>query len=168
MTTDEVKPWDQREGEPEAAYVRFLIYRNLGPARSLDLAYRTFQEGQEGAPESVERRAPGQWYGDSRTFAWVERARAWDIAMLAEHGQDAVMVFVGCLKQAAVKVLRSLDRLDGPADWKSAMESLNVLSSLIPAETIKAMQPHAGDGTPPGYGQGSGAGAPAAGGGLPH
>jgi hypothetical protein len=160
MTTDATKPWDQCEGESDAAYARFLIYRNLGPSRSLDLAYRTVQEGQDGAPEGAERRAPGRWHNDSRTFAWVERARAWDIAMLAEHGQDAVLAFVGCLKQAAVKVLRSLDRLDGPADWKTAMESLNVLSSLIPAETIKAMQPHASDGAAPGDGPGAGAGPP--------
>ena len=29
-------------GEPQAAYARFLIYRNLGPARTLEAAYRVY------------------------------------------------------------------------------------------------------------------------------
>jgi hypothetical protein len=32
--------WDQQPGEPNSDYAKFLVYRNLGTARSLDRAYR--------------------------------------------------------------------------------------------------------------------------------
>jgi hypothetical protein len=35
------QPWEQQPGEPDAAYVRFLVYRNLGPGRTLRLASAT-------------------------------------------------------------------------------------------------------------------------------
>src|SRR5262249_5670477 len=74
------KPWDQRPDEPDPAFVRFLIYRDLGPGRSLIQAYLAFLRLLDGSTEGVERRSiPGQWYRDSRQWEWVRRARAWDV-----------------------------------------------------------------------------------------
>lgn len=35
------KAWEQLPDEPDSAYARFLMYRNLGPARSIDAAFKT-------------------------------------------------------------------------------------------------------------------------------
>jgi hypothetical protein len=59
--------------ESAAAYARFLAYRNLGPARTLDAAYRAFR----GVPEGSKRcRRPGQWQRESVQFNWAARALA--------------------------------------------------------------------------------------------
>ena len=79
---------------------------------------------------------PGQWHKDSRTHAWVERASAWDQALLRTHGHDTVIALVAALRSTAHRILASLDRLEGPADWPQLLESLNTLSQLISPETV--------------------------------
>jgi hypothetical protein len=132
-------PWDQRPNEPDKAYVRFLVFRNLGPGRTLDRAYREFGRDNGTVSEGTQRRAPGRWRFLSTTFDWFARARQWDIATLTEHGQDAVMAFVHTLSSALQKVAGALENLEGPPDWATAIESLVLLASLIPPETVAAV-----------------------------
>jgi hypothetical protein len=140
------RPWERQDGEPEAAYFRFLCYRNLGPGRSLAKAAELYtrQCGGRGAAKKGTRKAtsPGRWHVESSRWDWVARARAWDCHVLAEHGIDAVLLFVDAVRNAALKVREALDWLDGPANWKEAMETLRLLGTLIPPETVAGVLAH--------------------------
>ncbi|NIM04493.1 MAG: hypothetical protein GTN69_02420, partial [Armatimonadetes bacterium] len=59
-------PWDRRKGEPASAYGKFLIYRNLGPKRSLARA-------AEQCDVSL-----GRLKQLSVEWSWLARALAWD------------------------------------------------------------------------------------------
>jgi hypothetical protein len=67
-------------GESAPAHAAFLRYRDLGPSRSLDEAYR--QHRGEKAPARQQQgrmlRAPGTWKRWYTTFGWKERAEDWD------------------------------------------------------------------------------------------
>ncbi len=63
------------------------------------------------------------------------------------HGQETVLVFLACLEHSVKKTLAALKRLKGPEDWKAVTQSLIVLSSLIPPETVEAVCVQAGDGS---------------------
>lgn len=142
-----IKPWDKLAGEDDAAYARFLTYRNLGMARNVPAAYQIYCETEAGVdPEKCRDKKPsGVWKQNSQDFNWVARARAWDVDVLLTHGQDAVLTFVTCIKEMALILLRSLAKLDGPRNWKEAVETLSVLSDLIPPETLAAMHTHAAE-----------------------
>jgi hypothetical protein len=79
-------------GESGPAYTAFLIYRDLGPRRTINAAYahhkaqtapRDLSAGPHKAPK-----APGTWKLWARTHHWDERARAWD-AHRSQIEQDA-------------------------------------------------------------------------------
>ncbi|MFN8466317.1 MAG: hypothetical protein U0X20_12240 [Caldilineaceae bacterium] len=68
------KPWDQMPGEPDKWYGRFLVYLNMGPARSFMAAGKEIAKNTKaGNPYN------GFWTGITRQWRWRERARAWDI-----------------------------------------------------------------------------------------
>lgn len=70
-------PWERRPDESGEAYAAFIIYRDCGPARSLDGSYRQSGKGRK-TGASAPTRAPGTWRGWHKTYEWVSRARAWD------------------------------------------------------------------------------------------
>ncbi len=73
--------WDKQPEESPKAYRAFLIYRNLGPKRSIDAAYRlSLKEHQESI-----KRAPRRWGEWSTQYQWVVRAQAWDQWRQQEH-----------------------------------------------------------------------------------
>ena len=43
--------------------------------------------------------------GDGEQRRWVERARAWDIDLMAEHGCEVIAAFVALMKQACLRAL---------------------------------------------------------------
>lgn len=136
--SDERKPWEQLPEEPDAAYTHFLIYRNLGPARSLDAAYRVFK----GATKRGKRlQAPSGWGRESAQYDWVSRAAAWDVDVLVEHGRDTVVAFVESLRAIAFKSLRVLeDERIKPKSWAAALEAVSLLGGFIPSETVQQIQ----------------------------
>jgi len=136
-------PWDPQSDEPVAAYARFLAYRNLGPGRSVEAAYQQYT-GRKAAKGSKRQRVPGQWTADCAGNHWVERAQAWDLHQMAAQGQLAVVGFVHGLEAYTHKVLEALRLTKGPTTWDEITEALNVLSNVIPAETIAALHAHAG------------------------
>lgn len=73
--SEEKQPWERREGEPKRWFLRFEIFRTLGPGRSLNAAVN-----QERASKSraESRHAPGSWRNAARTWDWITRAQAWD------------------------------------------------------------------------------------------
>src|SRR5512139_1011766 len=102
---DERRPWDQLPDEPSAAYARFLVYRNLGAARSVDAAYHT---GPSEAKRGKARRASSQWFEDSVHYQWPERAAAWDIENLTTLGHTVVVKFINILEGIAARALESI------------------------------------------------------------
>jgi hypothetical protein len=99
------QPWDRLPGEPAAAYARFLVYRNLGPARTLERAYAAYA----GVPEGTERPlVPGRWRKDSAAWRWVERSREWDIVMLSQAGREAVAAFAAAVQQVSERLLAAV------------------------------------------------------------
>ena len=68
-----MRAFEQLEGESRKAYAAFSAYRDLGPERSIDLAYEVYSGKSLGG-----KRAPGGFQRWSRDHDWVERAGAWD------------------------------------------------------------------------------------------
>jgi hypothetical protein len=86
--------WAQQEGETAESFAAFVVYRDLGPARSLAKAQRL-----KGKPQKDPKRATGKrgasgcmkrW---SRRWNWGDRATAWD-AMLEATRTTAVVAAV--------------------------------------------------------------------------
>lgn len=69
-------PWLQQPGEGDTAFAAFVIYRDLGPGRTLDAAYRA-HAGLSGAQEGT-KRAPGGWKRWYSQHNWRARAEAYD------------------------------------------------------------------------------------------
>lgn len=69
----EEKPiWEKMEGESDKFYRKFLIYRDLGPDRSLQKAFIKSHEGGKKV------RGSGSWTKLGRKWRWAERCAAWD------------------------------------------------------------------------------------------
>lgn len=128
--------WAQQKGEPPAAYARFLLYRNLGPARSLDAAYALYSKATEGN----EKRTPGNWNQESTQWKWQERATAWDIATLSQIGQEAIVAFAAFLKALSQRALLALaDPTIQPRSWETLLHTAEVINGLIAPEAVEAV-----------------------------
>src|SRR5579871_3562506 len=90
-------PWDQQPEEPDAAYARFLVYRNLGPSRSIDAAYHSAGAINAEAKRSKAKRASSTWFLEASQWNWQARAEAWDVFMLLASGQRVVTRFIAAL-----------------------------------------------------------------------
>lgn len=66
-------PYERQPGESSRAFRAFAIYRDLGPSRSLNAAYRHAKGSQDPA-----LRAHAVWSGWSSKFDWPVRAAAYD------------------------------------------------------------------------------------------
>jgi hypothetical protein len=129
------QPWDRLSDEPAASYARFLLYRNLGPARTLERAYAA----HAGVPEGTKRhRVPGSWRRASAARRWVERSAAWDVAMLSQAGREAVAAFVVAVRQISVRLLAAAADADVRlGSWSQVIQTINILGPHIPAELIR-------------------------------
>lgn len=144
--------WERQEDESDAAYTRFLIYRNLGPSRSLDAAYRA------SLGDAAKRRKPprvsGQWQDDSAQFHWPERAAAWDIYTLTAVGMQAVVKWVNALDQAIEQTLIHLKASTRkPRTWKEMIDAVVALGNFIPSETVAEIRHIAESDNPPAIGR---------------
>ena len=82
-------PWTRLDGETAVAYAAFCVYRDLGPGRSLDAAYRKHKGQQKG-----NKRATGHWTRWYSKFDWKTRAEAYDahLELLARRGREAAYI----------------------------------------------------------------------------
>jgi hypothetical protein len=67
-------PWDKLPDESSKAYSLFCLYRDMGPARSLD----KLRHPDQGVSIKLTTRQLGRY---SSRFKWVSRAEAFDLAM---------------------------------------------------------------------------------------
>jgi hypothetical protein len=134
---DNHAPWDQLPDEPKGSYVRFLIYRNLGPVgpgRSLDRAYRSLprRKGVEGR-----QLAPGLWSRECQKYRWVERSHEWDVYNISERGQETVVLFVAAIRGMAIKLIEAIEKDSiSPGSWEELHEGLTVLGQFVPATVV--------------------------------
>lgn len=132
-----MKDWEQLTDEPAAAYARFLIYRNLGPGRTLDAAYAA---NSPKARKGKKRQgiAPGQWTKESSDFEWRARATAWDIEQLQNIVPGAIVSVFGAIDEFALVTLRALQSGSmRPRTWAQLMSAMGVLIGFISPETAK-------------------------------
>lgn len=130
--------WERLPEEPEVAYARFLVYRNLGPARSLDAAYRSTaakRDKSRSAPGSKLPRVSGQWQSDCSQYNWVERATAWDIAQLEAIVPGSIATIFKVIDEFAKATLQAIQAGKAkPKNWAQVMEAVNALSNFITPE----------------------------------
>lgn len=127
------EPWDQQSGEPDAAYARFLRYRNMGPGRSLDAAFAA------SLPAAKRHKPPplsGQWIDDSARWKWVERTAKWDVHVLLTAGRDAAAAYMIALRAFAEKTLAVVLKVKPTDDFDQAMRAVDLLSKLITHEAV--------------------------------
>ena len=135
-------PWDRIEGESQEAYVRFLVYRNMGPRRTLDKAYRKFlREFYDGVEVHEKTRAPGSWQDDSVGHFWGERASAWDIRNLSAYGTKVAALHCEAVARLAAKTLRALAQTDpGDPGWRDILEGMKVVVVFLSPELVSAIE----------------------------
>ena len=134
------KSWEQQEGEPEAAYSRFLAFLTLGVGRSIIRAYRLTH------PDSEASAVSGVWREESSKWAWRKRANDHDLSTFRESARETVAAYGEGMRAIARKALEALEselpELK-PRSWNEALDAFAVIRSLIPMETISALVDHA-------------------------
>jgi hypothetical protein len=141
------QPWERRRGESAAAYARFLLFRNLGPARSLDAAYQAYVATAETADSPTDsevgkgdkkRRAPGSWQKEAVAQSWADRAAAWDVAMLSDLGRATVVSYCSVLERIGTRGLVAVvDNEIAPKSWHEILEALQVIGTMLPQGLIR-------------------------------
>lgn len=142
-------PWRQREGESDESYARFLIYRNIGPGRSLQLAYETylstFRNATDATKGNKRPQVPGHWGDDSARHEWCDRAAAWDIGQLEAQGVELARLWAGILIAAATKAAVKLaDPRCKPKDFMQALAVIDRVAPYLTPDALKHIQPPAG------------------------
>ncbi len=136
-------PWDKLTAESDEAYARFLMYRNLGPTRSVRRCYyRYLQEFDnfQGPPNGV--RPPYSWQMESQRQFWRERSVAWDVRNLSAYGQKIVALHSEAIAEIARKNLRAARRLKvGMKGWAELQTSLRTVAEYLTPELLKNVQP---------------------------
>src|SRR5262245_60895581 len=126
VTDAPVNPWDQLPGESDAAYARFLVYRNLGPQRTIDAAYNSQSPVDPKSPKR--HQAPGSWRKDSKRFAWPRRAVAWDLDCLIRAGPGIGEAYLKLLCRFATGLLSAIDdgRLIKPSSLEEFLKAVDL------------------------------------------
>lgn len=146
--------WEQQDGESDAAYSRFLIYRNLGITRSLDRAYQSTLADSD-ATKRNKTRANGTWTQELSKYEWQKRADAWDIWTLTEVGQRVVAKYVNALDLAFQSIIDQLaSGKIKPRTWGAIVESLTIIGNFIPQETVATVRQNTARGDVPAIGRG--------------
>lgn len=71
-----VNAWDRLPREPMLWFARFEIYRELGPGRTIEEAWRVHKAEQSSPSNS--KRPHNRWYEVAREWSWQKRAEEWD------------------------------------------------------------------------------------------
>jgi hypothetical protein len=112
-----------------------LVYRNLGPSRSLQSAW----DAQKVSNRGKSGRVSGQWQKDSADYQWVERANAWDGYQLQQAGAATVHNWINILSGIAGKTLEAINEGVKPDNWGGVIQSAQVLGAHISPEAVNAL-----------------------------
>jgi hypothetical protein len=133
------QPWDQQENEPKRSYVRFLLYRDLGPTRTVEAAYEKYFSEKKAGEGGEKLWVPGQWWRDSRAYGWSERAQAWDVFIFSKVGREAAVLLGHYVRELVTRGLKMLAHSSGPETWKEHLETINALCNVISPEVMSAI-----------------------------
>ena len=105
-----LNPWERQPGESPQAYAAWCVYRDSGPDRSINGAYRTAAGHQGGA-----KKAPGQWKKWSVIHDWPARAAVYDAHMAAveQASREAALA-----ERAALWAERQIEQRE--REWQAA------------------------------------------------
>lgn len=136
------EPWDQLPGEDNTAYARFLMYRNLGPTRSLRKAYQHYLRVYDGFTGGTKRlNIPGNWHANCADHFWVSRAAAWDIRNLSTYGNRLACLHVATITRMAQKNARFAARLNpGDDGWTDLVASVRVVADFLTPDVVRGIQ----------------------------
>ena len=95
------KPWEQWDEEPPNWYGRFVIFRDMGPGRSLTGAVRIYYKKRNKPAHPVNE----TWCENARVWKWRERALAWD-----QYQRDLMTLVEANRKAAATRAANGGDR----------------------------------------------------------
>ena len=111
-------PFEQQPGEPSRAYAAFVLYRDLGPKRTLDEASRLHHTAKVRDAEQTQNGPPRRSSGQIRLWAdrwaWRERVKAWD----AELDRQARETVAREMLAKKAQTIRDLDMMKGLAKKK--------------------------------------------------
>ncbi len=139
-TADMAEFWEQQPDESRAQYLQFLTYRNLGPCRTLDLAYRQYLSDYE-LSSSVPERASSTFRETSSEFQWVNRSQAWDLWRMVTYGSRVAVLYTHAVELIAEKLARAAGTYDlDSKQWKTVLATLrDVAAQLSAARKIGAL-----------------------------
>jgi hypothetical protein len=126
-------PWAQQQDEPNRAFEHFLYFLHSQRPRNITKAYKAFN------PDAS--RVSDMWWKEAKTWQWEDRALAYDVEMISKHGQRVVADMVSIVGTLAERVMDSLNTQRGEAwTYEQTITAIRLLSELIPAETVAAIQ----------------------------
>jgi hypothetical protein len=149
----EQKPaWERQKQEPARWFLRFQLYRNLGPKRSLratiaaECEAQPATKGDKQPRQSAARQSehlsdvsvPGSWSRAAKVWQWKERAQAWDQDQLYQRGKRYQKMLGTCdfasrvtrvhvlnsLSLTAIANLESMKTIDGQVTHIKLIQSL--------------------------------------------
>lgn len=124
-------PWMQMEGESDQAYAAFVEFRDLGPGRTADAAWRA--KGTKEGPSGPGRasRAPGSWKRWRAQYHWDARAEAFDDHAQAIHEKKLDEALEAHADEWAARQIESRRK-----DWELGAE----LRQLVQESLTKMLQ----------------------------
>lgn len=98
-------PWDQRPGENDLWYARFLRFVALGPTRSVSLVSKGRRNYYP---------VPAHWPMKAKQEDWSARAKAFDAAAREDpHLVDRINVAIGAMQLKLVTHKDEVEKLQG-------------------------------------------------------
>lgn len=102
--------WERLPAETARAYAAFVVYRDLGPGRSLAVAYGAWRRANGVAGDAA--KAAGYWQEWSSTHGWVARAAAYDAHLDAEKRALRAQLMLQLEQRRFEYELRNQERLE--------------------------------------------------------
>lgn len=134
-------PWDKLKAESDESYARFLMYRNLGPGRSIRRAYHQYLQRFDGFTGGTKRlHVPGSWTSEAADHGWVSRAQAWDVRNLTAYGAKVAVLHVLTVKRLAEKNRRALGRLEpGDDGYTDVLAGIRVVADFLTPDVVRGI-----------------------------
>ena len=141
MASNRKYKWDRLPVEDDLDYSYFLVFRNLGPRRTLRAAYRqfaaTFGNAQKVPMSGVN--VPDKWKNLRRDNRWVERASAWDVSNLKSVGSQLVVNQSRSLLILSRKALTAAGKVAiSTEDARELLEVLKAVQAYLTPEFVGA------------------------------
>ena len=142
MASNRKYKWDRLAVEDDLDYSYFLVFRNLGPRRTLRAAYREFAASFGNAQKTPLSgvNVPEKWKCLRRENRWVERAASWDVHCLKSVGCRVAVnqsQAILSLSSEAVRAARKV-RLD-PEQPGEILDVLRTVQGYLTPEAVAAV-----------------------------